>query len=104
MYWVEICNDCEYSAGGVSHKIEVDLISRDDVLTISGSKTENSERYLHLFSAVTEHGGFEWEVEIIEYLSPSGATMLGYSTTAHPEQVLLKEGVMFQLQDGWPAN
>lgn len=101
MHWVEICTDGIYWINGKEHLIPVDSIEQIDVTDGGCSANNLYSQYSYLFHAATEHGDFSWEVEVVEYLEPAGATMMGFTTTQIPPGVVVKETVTFQLQDGW---
>lgn len=100
MHWVEVCSDGIYWVNGEEHTIPVDSIVQIGV-TDSQHCANRSAHYSYLFHVETEHGDFSWEVEVVEYLEPAGATMTGFSTTQIPPGIILKDTVTFQLQDGW---
>lgn len=101
MYWVEVCNDAIYWANGQEHTIPGDSLIQIGATDGEYSADHKSSRFSYLYEVETEHGDFSWEVEIIEYLEPAGATMLGFTTTEFPSGVVIKEPITFQLQDGW---
>ncbi|MCR8661683.1 hypothetical protein NVV81_04825 [Pseudomonas carnis] len=100
MYWVEICTDGSYVIDGEEHPLLAEGIQQLESYEVERSGDDWAKVIL-LFGIETQHGDFAWEVEIIEYLERGVTSFLGYRITQHPEQVYLKDEVMFSIQDGW---
>lgn len=100
MYWIEICSDGSYLNGGEQYPIMAEGIEQHE--SVDGERSGNDwAKTIIPFAIETQHGIFAWEVEIIEYLELEVTSFLGYRITEYPEQVLLKDEVMFRIQDGW---
>lgn len=100
MYWVEICTDGSYVIDGEEHPLLAEDIQQLESYDVERSGDDWAKVIL-LFGIETQHGDFAWEVEIIEYLERGVTSFLGYRITQYPEQVYLKNEVMFSIQDGW---
>jgi ribosomal protein L16/L10AE len=100
MYWIEICNDGSYMAGGQEYPILADgIVERE---SYDGERSGNDWAKITIpFRIETAHGVFAWEVEVIEYLERDVTSLLGYRITEYPDHVLLKDEVAFRIQDGW---
>lgn len=100
MYWIEVGSDGSYVAGGVEYPIQADRIELQE--SYDGERSGDTwAKTITPFVIETPHGEFHWEVEIIEYLEMGVASLLGYAITGFPSGVLLKDEVVFRLQDGW---
>lgn len=100
MYWIEICTDGSYVADGVEHVLQAEGIEQLESYD-SERSGNNWAKTTIPFGIETQHGAFAWEVEIIEYLERGVTSLLGYTITDYPDGVLLKDEVMFRIQDGW---
>ena len=100
MYWIEICTDGSYVINGQEYPLLSEGIEEHE--SSDGERSGNDwAKSIIPFELETEHGVFVWEVEIIEYLGRDVASLLGYRITEYPDHVLLKDEVMFRMQDGW---
>ncbi|UQS13312.1 hypothetical protein [Pseudomonas sp. HS6] len=100
MYWIEICNDGSYVSEGVEYSLQANDIEIHG--SYDGARSgDDWAKSIIPFGIATPHGDFTWEVEIIEYLKKGVTSFIGYALTAYPDGVLLKEEVMFRIQDGW---
>lgn len=100
MYWIEICNDGSYVIGDQVHPLPAEGI--EEYESYNGERSGNEWVKITVpFGIETEHGVFAWEVEIIEYLEREVSSLLGHRITEYPDQVLLKDEVMFRIQEGW---
>ncbi|MDF5962606.1 hypothetical protein P4117_27285 [Pseudomonas aeruginosa] len=100
MYWIEICTDGSYVVDGQ----EFPLLSEGiEQLESNDGERSGSDwvKYSTPFELETEHGVFVWEVQLIEYLKLSVVSLLGSRIIKYPNHVLLKDEVMFRIQDGW---
>lgn len=100
MYWIEICSDGSYVFGGQEYALPAEGIEQYE--SAIGDRSGGDRVKVNVpFGVETEHGYFAWEVELIEYLELGVTSLLGSRITAYPDDVLLKDEVMFQIQDGW---
>lgn len=100
MYWIEICTDGSYVHNGQEYPLLAEGIEQCE--SFNGERAANDwEKVIIPFEIETEHGVFVWEVELIEYLELGVTSLLGYRITQYPDEVLLKDEVMFRIQDGW---
>ena len=97
MYWIEICTDGSYVHSGQEYPLPVDDIERME----SQSAEDADDEFIIPFQLKTEHGVFVWEVEIIDYVEIGAASLLGSRITRYPDNVFLKDEVIFRMQDGW---
>ncbi|MDL5600511.1 hypothetical protein QS468_47930 [Bacillus subtilis] len=102
MHWVEICNDGGYEVDGEKYRLLADDIQPLEVEEFERAKDDSWVKYTHPFCLETEHGEFHWDVDLIEYVEPAGATLLGFTMTRLPPDVVLTEEISFRLHDGWP--
>ncbi|WP_247263097.1 MULTISPECIES: hypothetical protein [Pseudomonas] len=103
MYWVEIEADGRYIYDGQEYPIPV-----DDVQEFESYESERFgndwAKIVIPFLLETEHGNFKWEIEVIEYLKLNVTSFLGFSLKELPSEIILKEEVVFRLQDGWLSS
>lgn len=100
MYWIEICTDGSYVIDGGEYPLLAEGVQQFESHDGGRSGDDWAKVVLH-FGIETQHGAFAWEVEIIEYLKRGVTSLLGYRIAHYPEQVLLKDEVIFSIQDGW---
>lgn len=100
MYWIEICTDGSYEADGVEYPLRAEEI--EQLESKEGERCGNDwEKAIIPFGIKTLHGYFAWEIEIIEYLERGVTSFLGYAISEYPKGVLLKDEIVFRIQDGW---
>ncbi|MDY2564051.1 hypothetical protein SON66_12330 [Pseudomonas syringae] len=100
MYWIEICTDGSYESDGVEYPLRAEEI--EQLESKEGERSGNDwEKAIIPFAIETLHGYFSWEVEIIEYLERGVTSLLGYTVAECPNGVLLKDEIVFRIQDGW---
>ncbi len=100
MYWIERGADGSYLHEGTEYPILAErLVALDSYTT---ERYENEwEKMVFPFELETEHGFFEWHIEIIEYLNQGVASLIGFRINNFPTSVILKDEVELRLQDGW---
>lgn len=100
MYWIEIHHNGSYIHDGREYPINSDEIEQCESHTSERNGNE-WEKYITPFIYESVHGTFKWHIELIEYFTLNGVSMLSQAIVEIPKNVAFKDDVLFVIQDGW---